>query len=129
MKINGSTISLLYVDDEPANLFLFKASFQNSFKIYTANSGIEGLEILASNSDEIIVVISDMRMPKMNGVQFIKQAKGKYDSIGYFILTGFDFNEEIEEALKGGLINKFFTKPFDTDLIESAIEEFVQSQN
>jgi response regulator RpfG family c-di-GMP phosphodiesterase len=128
MEYNGKTISLLYVDDEPANLFLFKASFQNSFKVYTATSGTEGLTILDKKPGEIIVVISDMRMPKMNGVEFIRAAKSKHGHVAYFILTGFDFNEEIEEALKDGLINKFFTKPFDTNLIESAIEDFVSKQ-
>jgi YesN/AraC family two-component response regulator len=41
-----------------------------------------------------------MRMPVMNGVEFIVQAKELYKNIAYFILTGFEYNEEIEEALK-----------------------------
>lgn len=127
MEYKGKTVSLLYVDDEQANIFLFKISFQKDFKIYTASSGEQGLEILDANPNEIIVVISDMRMPKMNGVQFVKKAKEKYSHIAYFILTGFDFNEEIEEALSSGIVNQFFTKPFNAQDIKRAIQNFLET--
>ncbi|MFZ9046461.1 MAG: response regulator [Cyclobacteriaceae bacterium] len=127
MKYNGKMISLLYVDDEPANLFLFEASFQSSFKVHTASSGSEGLAILDDHMNDIMVVITDMRMPKMNGIEFVREAKSKHKDAAYFILTGFDFNADIEEAIEEGLIIKYFTKPFDQNLIRSYIEEFVSA--
>lgn len=114
-------ITILYVDDEDINLFLFKANFQSKFNIMTSLSPTEALEELENHHDEIIVVISDMRMPVMNGIEFIEKAKEKYDNIFYYILTGFDYNEEIENALNNNLIQKFFTKPFNTEEIESTI--------
>ncbi|MFT4737250.1 MAG: two-component system response regulator (stage 0 sporulation protein F) [Cyclobacteriaceae bacterium] len=122
---NNDIISLLYVDDEQANLFLFKVSFEANYKVYTANSGESALDILKSKPDEIIVVISDMRMPRMNGVEFITKAKKQYQNIIYFILTGFEFNDEIDQALKSNLIQKYFTKPFDTKEINQAIENSI----
>ncbi len=119
-------LSILYVDDEENNLFLFKANFRNKYNIYLAQSGKEGLDILQNHQNEIIVVISDMRMPKMSGVEFIREAKVVHPSIAYFILTGYDYNEEIDKALKEGVIQKFFTKPFDLAEIESAISEVVK---
>lgn len=116
-------ITILYVDDEEFNLFLFEKSFETKYEILTAKSGEEGLKKLDDYAHKIIVVISDMRMPKMNGIEFITKAKEQYSNIIYFILTGFGFDERIETALKEKLIHKFFQKPYDTKEIEEAISE------
>ncbi|HPR84329.1 MAG TPA: response regulator [Candidatus Paceibacterota bacterium] len=117
-------ITLLYVDDEPMNLKLFEINFRKKFNVLTAESGNEGLEILKSNS-EIIIVISDMKMPGMNGIEFIKKAKINFPKIRYFILTGFDITEEIADALNERLIHKYFRKPFNIREIEESIMEFL----
>lgn len=127
--IEQKAVTVLYVDDEDANLFLFEVNFRSKYKIFTAKSGFEGLEALDVHHDEIIVVISDMRMPQMNGVDFVKKAKEKYNNIAYFILTGFDFDNEIEKALQENIIHKFFTKPFEMSEIEKAIEEVINKMD
>lgn len=119
-------ITILYVDDEEANLFIFEKMFEKKYHVLTAHSGMEGLEQLQGHAADIIVVISDMRMPMMNGVEFIREAKKNYSNIAYFILTGFDFNDEIEEALNTHLIQKFFTKPFEMTEIDGAISVAIQ---
>lgn len=117
-------IKILYVDDEKINLQLFRINLSKKYTIVLAEDGIKGLEILAENKD-IDVVISDMKMPIMNGVQFIKEAKEKHPEINYFILTGYEITEEIEEALRTGLILKYFRKPFDMSEVDSAINSIV----
>jgi response regulator RpfG family c-di-GMP phosphodiesterase len=117
------TTKILYVDDEEANLFLFKINFQSKFSVLTAKSGDEGLALLEANHDEITVVISDMRMPKMNGIEFIRKAREKFSNICYFILTGYDYDDEIDKAIKSKMVLKYFTKPFEMNEIESAIKE------
>jgi len=117
-------VTLLYVDDEPINLTLFEFNFKSKYKIITAESGDEGLAKL-SKEDEIIVVISDMKMPGMNGIEFIKKARQEHSRIAYFILTGFDINSEISDALSKKIIHKYFRKPFDMNEIDSAICEAV----
>ncbi len=124
--MSQKNITLLYVDDEEVNLFLFKKSFESKYSILTATSGGNGLEVLKGHADEIIVVISDMRMPLMNGVEFIKKARALHDNIVYFILTGFEYNDEIDEALSTNLIQKFFTKPFNYKEIDEAINQVIQ---
>jgi response regulator RpfG family c-di-GMP phosphodiesterase len=119
-------ISLLYVDDEPINLKIFELSFKNRFNIYTALSGQEGFEIL-KNEPSITVVVSDMRMPGMNGLEFISMAKNNYHNIIYFILTGYEITEEISEALSNKLIHKYFRKPFNAGEIEKTILEAIES--
>ena len=117
-------ITILYVDDEQMNLFIFEAAFKKKYQVLTATSGKEGLDKLQEAYNDIIVVISDMNMPEMNGVNFIKEARKSYDKVGYFILTGYGFNHEIEQALQEKVVHKFFTKPFKPEQIQEAIDEF-----
>jgi len=67
-------IKILYVDDEEPNLYLFKYNFSKYFEVFTANRGSEALEVLNEQHD-IKVVISDMKMPLMSGIEFIKKNK------------------------------------------------------
>jgi len=116
----SNKISLLYVDDDLVNRELFEINFEDKYKLYFAEHGNEGLDILENNK-EISIVISDMKMPQMNGVEFIKIAKNKFPVIKYYILTGFEVNVEIQKALNDGLILKCFSKPFNFLEIESSI--------
>ncbi len=117
--------TMLYVDDEPINLVLFATSFNKSFNVITAESGNEGLELLKSNPS-ISIVISDMKMPEMSGIEFIKKAKNEFQNIAFFILTGFDLTNEISEALNSGLIYEYFKKPFDYKEIEISIKNAIK---
>ncbi len=126
----NDSIGVLYVDDEEINLFLFEATFSSKYEVITALSGKAGLEKLESYHHKIIVVISDMNMPEMNGIEFIGQAASKFNNISFFILTGYNYNEEIEAALNANLIQKFFSKPFNEKEIDEAIREVLeQSKN
>lgn len=115
-------ISVLYVDDEPINLKLFELNFKNSFNVTTALSGFEGLELLKNNLD-IPVVISDMRMPNMDGIEFITKAKKEFPNVVFYILTGYDLTDQISEALNNLLIHKYFRKPLNFKEIEKSIVE------
>ena len=119
-------ITILYVDDEEINLTLFEMSFKTIYTVISSISGEEGLLKLNDYKDDIIVVISDMRMPKMNGIEFIKEARKEHFNIAYFILTGFDYNDEIDDALKNNVIQKFFTKPFKIKEIQQAVHDAVE---
>jgi response regulator RpfG family c-di-GMP phosphodiesterase len=114
-------ITILYVDDEDINLFLFERSFSSLYKVITANSGEEGLKKLEESSQDIIMVISDMRMPVMDGLEFVRKAKEKFRNIAYYVLTAFTFSEEIDKAMAEKLIDNFFTKPFDIELIKAEV--------
>ena len=115
--------AILYIDDEEANLLLFRISFEGERDVLVANSPEEGLQKLMENRGRIRAVISDMHMPKMNGVQFIQKAKESVNDIPYFILSGYAYNDEIDQALKDNTIQKFFTKPFNRAEIESHLKE------
>lgn len=111
---------ILYVDDEDINVMLFKINFSVNFEVLTGSSGFDGLELLDKNSD-VKIIISDMKMPEMNGVEFITKAKEKFPDKKFYILTGFEITEEIQSALDSGLIQEYFQKPFNMKEIESSI--------
>lgn len=113
---------VLYVDDETMNLKVFQMSFCKSFEVVTAESPHIGLELLKSDPD-ISVVISDMKMPDMNGIEFIRLAKREFPNNFYFVLTAFDFDHEITEALNDGLIYNHFQKPFNKRELEELINQ------
>ena len=112
---------ILYVDDEIVNLQLFQLIFSNKYEVFTAENGLKGLELL-DNNHNVSIVISDMKMPFMSGIEFIQKSKAKYQKISYFILTGYEITNEIQEALNLGLIVKYFRKPFNKSEIDSEIE-------
>lgn len=116
---------ILYVDDEPINLMLFQINFETTYEVFTANNAFEGLDILDKELD-ILVIISDMKMPGMNGIEFIKKAKEKYPNKKFYILTGYEMTDEIKEALESGLILNYFSKPFRLQEIELAIIEAIK---
>ena len=99
-------------------------NFRKKFNVLTAESGLEGYDLLKKNP-HTAVVISDMKMPGMNGIEFIKLAKKNFPKISFFILTGFDITEEIADALNERLIHKYFRKPFNMKDIESSILEIL----
>ncbi len=112
-------ITVLYVDDEPINLELFKMSFRRVFNVIVAESGPQGLEVL-QNTNGIKAVISDMKMPNMSGLEFIQKAVTYNSSISYFLLSGYSISQEVEESIENGLIKKYFQKPFNkTEIIDS----------
>ena len=116
--INQSKI--LYVDDEGTNLFIFKELFKSYYQVITSMTPMEALEILEKES-EIQIVISDMSMPVMNGLEFIEQAKKKFPNKHYFILTAYDINTEIASAIDNQLIKHCFQKPMDVKEISDEI--------
>ena len=115
-------MKILYVDDEEMNLTLFKMIFKEKYDIVLAQNAITALELLESHTDTVIV-ITDMNMPQMNGIEFIKIAKEKFPKIKFYILTGYEINDEIDEALKEKLILKYFRKPFNFEEIDQTLCE------
>lgn len=113
---------ILYVEDEEINKFLFKNYFKDKYEVFIACLGQDGLDIL-DQQPEISVVISDFKMPLMDGIDFIKKAKEKYPDKKYYILTGYEMTDKILEALESGLICKKYTKPTRYEVLEKEINQ------
>jgi CheY-like chemotaxis protein len=113
-------IKVLYVDDHAANLQLFQLMLKKRCEVKIAESGQEGLEILKLFKD-IDIVVSDLDMPNMNGLEFIQKAKKIKNDIPFFILSSSLKTNEIKEAIKNNLINNFLRKPLRSDEILNEI--------
>lgn len=118
----NSNVTVLYVDDEPINLELFEINYEFRYNVITAESGEVALVKLRESKD-VAVVVTDLKMPGMDGLSFVKLAKQEFNNIPFIILTGFDISKELIEALNSGLIVKYLYKPFDVDEMGKIIDE------
>lgn len=103
---------ILYVEDEDINQQLFQINFKHLYTVIIAGNGFQGLEILRQHQ-EIRIVVSDMKMPVMSGLEFIQRAKEMRPDLPFFLLTGYDITSEINDALSSKLIIAHLKKPFD----------------
>jgi response regulator RpfG family c-di-GMP phosphodiesterase len=120
--------TVLCVDDEPVNLILFEANLKKKFNVVTAGDAEAGLEILSRNKD-IRFIFSDMKMPKMNGIEFIGNARNIAPEGYFYIMTGFDVTDEIQEAIDNAHISRYFKKPLNYAAISSEIEKAMSQEN
>jgi DNA-binding response OmpR family regulator len=101
---------ILVVDDEENMLQMLKTFFtEKEYTCFTASNGIGALELL--DKEQIDVVITDMKMPGMDGLELLKKVKEKYDRISAVIMTGFSEEYTTTEALNMGA-DGYITKPF-----------------
>lgn len=115
---------VLYVDDEEINTTVFQLTFSKYFEVITADSGRKGMEIF-HNDPDIRFVISDMKMPEMNGLEFIREIKNVCQHIPCSILSGYQQSSEIKHALDKGEIVDYQTKPFNKGAIEQLVLKHV----
>ncbi len=118
--MNKSDFTILYVDDEEHNLTSFKACFRREYKILTATSGEEGIAMMRRNNVDLI--ITDQRMPKMTGIQFLERILPEYPDTVRMILTGFSDVEAIIGAINSGRVLRYISKPWDENDLRTAIE-------
>ena len=129
MSISDYNHTLLFVDDELNILNSLKRLFRKeNYQILTASSGQEGLELLKKTDESISLIISDQRMPEMNGAQFLEKAKEIFPDAIRFLLTGYSDIDAIVNAINKGEIHRYLAKPWnDNDLIlqvRQAIEQY-----
>ena len=105
---------ILYVDDERNNLDAFKASFRRDFIITLAVSAEDGMEIL-KNFPKIPIVISDQRMPKTNGSEFLKEVSLRFPDSIRILITGYADLESTIEAINKGKIFYYISKPINPE--------------
>lgn len=113
-------ICVLYVDDEPNNLAMFKASFRFDYHILTALSGSDALEILGQN--QVHVIIADQRMPEMSGVELFERLLEKHPEPVRILLTGYANIESVIEAINRGQVFRYVRKPWDDDDLRMTID-------
>jgi len=114
--------TLLIVDDEPGiRAALTRMLRHDGYRILTASSGAEGLELLAVNP--VQVIISDQRMPGMSGTEFFGTVKQLYPDTVRIILSGYTDLRAVTDSINHGAVFKFLTKPWEDDLLREQIRD------
>ncbi|HEY9762054.1 MAG TPA: SpoIIE family protein phosphatase [Trichocoleus sp.] len=113
-------LKLMVVDDEPDNLDLLYRTFRREFQVYKATSGLEALEIL-NEIGEMAIIISDQRMPKMNGTEFLSRTVERFPDTIRIVLTGYTDVEDLVEAINSGKVFKYITKPWNPESLRSVV--------
>jgi CheY-like chemotaxis protein len=119
-------LKILVVDDEPDNLDLLYRTFRRDFQVLKADSGINALEILATEG-EVAVIISDQRMPEMKGTEFLSKTVPQFPDTVRIILTGFTDIEDLVEAINAGQVYKYITKPWDPGELKAVVQRAAET--
>jgi len=121
-------ITVLYVDDEENNLFSFKATFRIKYKVLTALSGNEALDILGKNL--VHIIITDQRMPEMTGIEFLEKVLEKFPDPMRILLTGYADMNAVIDAVNKGKIFHYLAKPWNEEeldlTINRAYEKYIE---
>jgi len=118
---------ILYLDDEFDNLEVFEICFFDSFHIFTAQNADEAVSIL--NQHEIKVVITDQRMPKETGIEFVNRIKNDWPFIVFMILSGYSDFTIVKAAIDTGRVYRFLLKPWNGDELVIDIKNAVEKYN
>jgi FixJ family two-component response regulator len=119
---------VLIVDDEPAVLEGYKRLLRREFDLETAEGGELGLRVIQEQGP-FALVISDMRMPRMDGVQFLSRVKELSHETVRMVLTGHADMQAAIDAVNQGSVFRFLTKPCEKETLAKAITTgFVQYQ-
>ena len=114
--------TLLLVDDEESIVLALKRLLRREgYRILSAGSGAEGLDLLAKN--DVDVIVTDQRMPNMTGEEFLSRAKELYPDTVRMVLSGYADMQSIANAINRGAIYKFLSKPWDDQSIKDHIQE------
>lgn len=117
--------TVLIIDDEENIRFILKDTFQDTgFKVLEAEDGLQGLEQLENN--HVDVILSDIKMPNLDGIEFSKKAKALKNEVPIFLITAFsDYSEK--EILSIG-VEAIIFKPFDIMEIVEVVNDAISKE-
>lgn len=116
---------ILCVDDEIRILESFRRGLRNDFDVTTAEGGIPALKLIESE-EPFEVILTDMRMPAMDGVEFLTQAARKAPKSVRMMLTGYADQQTAIQAINDGRIFRFLSKPTPIPMLITALKDGVE---
>ncbi|BBL72486.1 response regulator [Methylogaea oryzae] len=109
------THTLLLVDDEPLILEALKRAFRKRYEVLTADSGDDAIALLRSRPVDLI--ICDQRMPRVTGVEVLKQALELQPDAVRILLTGYSDSESLIRCINEAQIYKYIAKPWQPEMV------------
>jgi len=119
-------MKLLVVDDESDVQFLFQQKFRKEIKsgemqiryAFNGNSALEVIESIEDKTDYLI--LTDINMPEMNGIELLKEIKARYPELKVFMITAYGDEQNFIAAKNFGA-DDYFTKPLQFDLLKQKL--------
>ncbi len=119
-------LKLMVVDDESDNLDLLYRTFRRDFDVFKADSGLKALQIL-DQQGEMAIIISDQRMPRMNGTEFLSRTVDRFPDTIRILLTGYTDVEDLVGAINAGRVFKYITKPWNPKELKTVVMQAVDT--
>src|SRR3989442_71092 len=114
--------AILYVDDEEKSLKYFTRAFADQFRIFTAPSAKQGLNLLEEHKDDIGLLMTDQRMPGEKGVWLLEKARQLRPRMIRILATAYSDMDAAIPAVNTGAIYKYVTKPWDPPQLENTLK-------
>lgn len=119
---------ILFVDDDPKILRAIERRFEDQFDLHLADGPNEGLDVV-KNHGPFAVVVSDMQMPGMTGIEMLTRIKNQSPDTVRIMLTGFAELQSTIEAVNEGNVFRFLSKPCSNEVLQLAIEDGIRQHN
>ena len=119
-------LKLLVVDDELDNLDLLYRTFRRDFQVFKADSGKAALDLL-DEIGEMAIIISDQRMPQMNGTEFLGRTVERFPDTIRMVLTGYTDIEDLVSAINSGKVFKYVTKPWNPKKLREIVAQAAET--
>lgn len=119
--------TILIVDDEFDNLQLIKRTLRRKYNILTASDGMEALEVIEKEGNNISLIVTDQRMPKMNGTEFLAEISEAYPYIIKMLLTGYTDLDAMVDGVNKCNLFQYISKPFDPGDLELIISNGIEA--
>ena len=121
--------TLLIVDDEVSNLSILVDLFKDEYNLLTAGDGQEALELIENDHDptRINLILTDNRMPKLSGIEFLKQSIAIIPQSIRMIITGYTDKISLINSINESNIYKFIAKPYDSNDLKITVQRALEA--
>jgi CheY-like chemotaxis protein len=127
-EIRGVSETVLLVDDDPELIEIGEVVLKDAgYRVLTANDGEEAIDIYRRNSEHISLVILDLIMPTMSGIQCLMELKKIDDSVKVLVASGYSPDNQVAEAMSAGA-SGFLGKPYIFSRLLQTVREIIERQ-
>lgn len=119
-------LKLLVIDDDPKVSWVLSEGLKESYQVFSARDGKEGLQIVSESKPDLVLL--DIKMPGMDGLEVLSKIKDKNRLLDVIMLSGHGETKNVVESIKRGAA-EFITKPFDVKEVEIHIEKVLEKNN
>lgn len=117
---------ILILDDEERITEALVMLFEDDFDVFESNDPLHALATIKQNKD-IQLVISDYKMPELDGQEFLKRVQAENPDIYRMILSGYADAKSLLTGVGNGVIQKFLTKPWEPEILLTIVKQRVDS--